>query len=277
MSDLPPSVPGDEVLDAMLAKYPTLAHYADLHAYEVRNARWCLWSVLHSPRLRTHLTIVDGGLRLLMELASGVCGDADIAELKALATRQFNSSAASILLLLTGYYQCSFLLQRDVLETGFLLDYFWRNPGEVASWRVGGRPARKHKYDPKQIRCKLEKVDGVNRGKVYEKFCEYAAHPTPHKRLVVRGDTRYTGPMFDSRVMDHCLGELTMDLSYFAVVAGQALVGSAPALRTDLERYMALVKGWAHKALGLGLGDFGPKDMATWARRLWEPPPTTKP
>jgi hypothetical protein len=211
-----------------------------------------------------------------MEFASGVCSDADVGELKALATRLFNSSAASISLLLTGYYQCSFLLQRDVLETGFLLDYFWRNPGKVEAWRVGRRLARKKKYGPIQIRCELKKADGVNRGKVYEKFCEYAAHPTPNKRLVVRGDTRYTGPMFDSKVMDACLGELAMDVSYFAVVAGHALVGSAPELRTDLEHYMALVKGWAIKAPGLDLGDFGPKDMASWARRLWEPPATTK-
>jgi hypothetical protein len=276
MSDLPPSVPGDEVLEAMLGKYPTLAHYADLHSYEVRNARWCLWSVLSNPRLRTHLAVVDGGLRLLMELASGACRDDNVGELKGLATRLFNSSAASISLLLTGYYQCSFLLQRDVLETGFLLDYFWRSPGEVEVWRVGGRSVRKDKYGPIQIRCELEKADGVNRGKMYEKFCEYAAHPTPHKRLVVRGGTRYTGPMFDSKVMDACLGELAMDLSYFAVVAGHALVGSAPALRTDFESYRAFVKGWAHKAFGLGLGDFGPNDMASWARRLWGSPTSTK-
>ena len=132
------------------------------------------------------------------------------------------------------------------------------------------------KYGPVQIRYELQKIDGVNRGKVYERFCEYAAHPTPHKRLVVRGDTRYTGPMFDSRVMDACLGELAMDLSYFAVVAGHTLVGSAPALRTDFEGYRTCVKGWAQRALDLGLGDFGPNDMASWARRLWDPPAATK-
>jgi hypothetical protein len=173
--------------------------------------------------------------------------------------------------MLAGYYQCCFSLQRDVVETGFLLDYLGRNPCEISSWRTCDRENRMKLYGPKRIRVALEKADGVNREPIYTDLSEYAAHPTPLTRLVERGGSRLTGPMFDGKALICCLGELARNVPYFAIVVGHALVELTPSLKPHVDGYKVFLRGWARKALKLDLGDFDRRNVAEWARTLWPP------
>src|SRR5215208_6591204 len=49
-----------------------------------------------------------------------------------------NDAAASVRLALSGYYQVAFLLVRDILEVGFLLDFFRTSPGKNLRMEGGG-------------------------------------------------------------------------------------------------------------------------------------------
>ena len=65
--------------------------------------------------------------------------DEDDTTLQLLGARLFNSSAASINLLLSGYYQASASLAREVLETSYLVDLL---ANDRKRWRAGGRPPK---------------------------------------------------------------------------------------------------------------------------------------
>lgn len=49
--------------------------------------------------------------------------------------RLFNALAVSLYLMLFGYYQISFAIQRDIIEMYFLLDYFIYCPGKISEWK----------------------------------------------------------------------------------------------------------------------------------------------
>lgn len=49
-----------------------------------------------------------------------------------LGARLFNSIVTAIKLMLSGYYQSSVMFQRDVLEIGFLLDYFLSDKTKIS-------------------------------------------------------------------------------------------------------------------------------------------------
>ena len=52
--------------------------------------------------------------------------------------RLFNALSVSLRLMLSGYYQISFAIQRDIIEMYFLLDYFLYSPGKIAEWKNSG-------------------------------------------------------------------------------------------------------------------------------------------
>jgi hypothetical protein len=271
VSDLPGRVWSDEELSERLRADPRLLHFADLREYVVKNARSNLGLVIFFTKNQLQqLAVVDASLRTLANFSVGVARNEDAGEIQHLATRLFNSCAASISLLLEGYYQGSLILQRDVLETGFLLDYFWSAPAATSKWRMASAKERKTEYSPRQVRIELENVDRVNRGPIYEAFCEHAAHPTPLKKLTTIRGAEMVGPAFDQKKLFGCLGELARDVPYFAVVTGSILVQYSPALSSDLDAYKDFLRPWIEAGLGLRLHRFDRSDMATWAKALWE-------
>jgi hypothetical protein len=52
-----------------------------------------------------------------------------------LGIRLFNSAAGAVQGLMSGHYQNSVMLVRDLLEVSFLLDYFRSNRERIAEWR----------------------------------------------------------------------------------------------------------------------------------------------
>ena len=126
--------------------------------------------------------------------------------------RLFNSLAISLRLVLTGYYQASFAIQRDILETAFLLNYFLYCPSKVAEWKKATNDERVKCYNPRKIRGILDKRDGfVNkrREKKYKLFCEYAAHVSyPGNKLVAPKGVGEIGPFFDQKYLKNCFAEL---------------------------------------------------------------------
>ncbi len=80
--------------------------------------------------------------------------------LQRLGIRLFNSSSCALSLLLSGYYQNAALTIRDLLETGFLVDYFRTERSQVKIWRDSSDDERRRNFQPWQIRDALDKRDG---------------------------------------------------------------------------------------------------------------------
>jgi len=69
-----------------------------------------------------------------------------------LGIRLFNASASALALMLAGYYQNSVTMLRDLLETGFLIDYFAIDRPKIQEWRQSNEKERKRKFGPAKIR-----------------------------------------------------------------------------------------------------------------------------
>lgn len=130
-----------------------------------------------------------------------------------LGIQLFNGSASAIKLLLSGYYQSSALIQRNLLEIVFLLDYFTTDINLIIEWHQSGEKGRKNKFSPVEIRKALDKRDGLKdkkRKKKYQDLCNFV-HSTPKSfnmiRSIPKGDA-HCGPFFELAVIKATLEEL---------------------------------------------------------------------
>jgi len=132
--------------------------------------------------------------------------------------RLFNAMSTSLRLMLSGYYQISFALQRDLLETGFLLDYFISFPEKINEWKISSNKDRVDNFRPGVIRKALDERDGLvnkRRAKRYELFCEYAAHASyPGNKLVAPKGLGEIGPFFNQKFLRACFNELALNGFY---------------------------------------------------------------
>lgn len=137
--------------------------------------------------------------------------------------RLFNDLAVSLRLMLSGYYQMSFAIQRDMIEIAFLLDYLRSFPTKTIEWKNSSNDERIANFSPRVIRNALDKRDNVTnqrRAKRYKLFCEYATHVSyPGNKLVAPGPKRLgkIGPFYDEKFLRGCFFEL-IENGYYAVL-----------------------------------------------------------
>jgi hypothetical protein len=96
-----------------------------------------------------------------------------------LGIRLFNSAAGAVQSLTSGYYQNSVMLQRDILEGAFLLDYFRSNEASIAEWRGCTEKERSQKFSAFKVRTELDNRDGFSEKKrmqAYSTLCTLGAH-----------------------------------------------------------------------------------------------------
>jgi len=134
--------------------------------------------------------------------------------------RLFNALAISLRLMLCGYYQVSFAIQRDIIEMYFLLDYFLYCPAKITGWKNATNNERIRQFSPKIIRDILDKRGGLvnkKREKKYRMFCEYAAHVSyAGNKLVAPKGLGEIGPFFDEKYLRNCFAEL-IENGFYAV------------------------------------------------------------
>jgi hypothetical protein len=114
-----------------------------------------------------------------------------------LGIRLFNAAASGLKLALSGYYQTAFHQARDIMETGFLLDYVRTSPDKIQVWKTADRATRRKLFDPVQIRKVLDERDGdteMKRAAGYSKLSELASHATcqnAHAARSARADPQF--------------------------------------------------------------------------------------
>jgi hypothetical protein len=104
-----------------------------------------------------------------------------------------------------GYYQNAVMLQRDLLEVSFLLDYFRSNRDRIAEWRGYTESARNKNFRAFKIRTALDDRDGFTerkRAEHYARLCTLGC-ACNHIRAFnccsrTRADTRTVGRTFPS-------------------------------------------------------------------------------
>jgi hypothetical protein len=212
------------------------------------------------PQLRDQLIILQESLNLVFDLTKSYKNQSDDElTIQYIGIRLFNSIAVSLKLMLSGYYQSSAIIQRDILETGFLLDYFLSNQDKIKVWKKSTNKERNQKFKPVIIRIALDKRDGFNgkiRMKAYQLLCEFAAHPTyPGFQMVSPRGFGELGPFFDKKFLKATLEELSLRVPLFVIIYlnhFKKLPTSFLKVRAD---YLIHIKEWAQKYLGADLSN----------------------
>ncbi|MGF1620863.1 MAG: hypothetical protein ACFCUR_09635 [Rhodomicrobiaceae bacterium] len=157
--------------------------------------------------------------------------DEDIKVIQMLGMRTFNAFGASLKLALSGYFQNSALVMRDILETIFLIDLFSMDRSLIAKWRVADKQARMREFSPIKVRTALDDRDGFTtkkRAEIYELFSELAGHPTMKSVQMMRpqknGDA-VIGPFMERTSLEAILDEM----GRLAIQVGEKLDAFLPA------------------------------------------------
>jgi len=226
-------------------------------------------SILHInayPDLKTHLEIIHASLNVLFCLSIDYNNQTeDEQTIQFLGIRLFNTIVISLNLLLTGYYQGSAFTQRDILETGFLLDYFTLDPSKISEWRDSNEKERSTNFKPVVIRKALDARDGVKqkkREKRYKLFCNAAAHPTYKGfQLLAPNGMVKIGPFFNERFLKSTFEELVMRLPLFTLIFVQHFKNLPPEFLKIQIEYITLLKPWMEQYYGLDLSNIDTKDF----------------
>jgi hypothetical protein len=233
-----------------------LRECADILACEETQRRQSLSAIHNSRALSRYAAVVDASIAVLGDI-SAVYKSVDDNEvmLQYLTAQILNSASAGLSLLLSGYYQQSTLLQRHMLEVGFLLDYLRSNLARAAEWRSLGSEGRLPPgFTTGRLIPALDKRDRLTasgRKQTYDILSNLAAHPTPQsRRMIVSGDYRMIGPFFNCQYLKNSLGELARNLPYFAFVAVAQFQVATPALDQPCEQFRARMHSWLGQCYG---------------------------
>jgi hypothetical protein len=161
-----------------------------------------------------HLSIIEAAMEICYVLRQFKTDDDDLKVIQLFGMRMFNAFAASIKLIMSGYYQKGGMTMRDILETVFLIDYFRSDRAAITRYRYAEKKERNKSFSPIRIREALDKRDGntcKKRAALYEMFSELAAHPNMKSAIMLKPkgmDYAYVGPFFDSSSLDASLAEM---------------------------------------------------------------------
>src|SRR5262249_29766453 len=140
--------------------------------------------------------------------------DEDFKVIQILGMRTFNAFSAALKLALSGYFQNSALIMRDVLETAFLLNLFEGARTLIARWRNADKKSRMKEFAPVKVREALDSRDGFTskkRAEAYELFSELAGHPTMKSSWMMRPQkdgSAVIGPFMAKPVLEAVISEM---------------------------------------------------------------------
>ena len=128
-----------------------------LHQHEEDLRRRTKEAMAASDTLYRHFAVIEASMTLVRHFVTSYPHNGeDELTIHLLGIRLFNSAAGAVQSLTAGYYQNSVMLQRDILEVAFLLDYFHSNAASVAEWR--GCDEKERKKSSRRTRCEAHLI-----------------------------------------------------------------------------------------------------------------------
>lgn len=205
------------------------------HAHEEKLRAESIALIQSDPELSKRLAIVQKAMALIFGYTlDHTSRSNDEATMQMLGIRLFNAAASGVKLAFSGYYQTAFQQARDIMETGFLLDYFRTSPDKIAVWKAADRATRRKLFDPMQIRKALDERDDdtqMRRAAEYSKLSELASHATWRGfKLTSRQGFGELGPFVEAANLKAWLHEMVLRLGPSAVMYANQFQDADPKL-----------------------------------------------
>ena len=109
---------------------------ADLRYHEEKLRTESMALIHGDPELSRRLAVIETAMALIFAYTLDHKSRSDNeATMQMLGIRLFNVAASGVKLALSGYYQTAFQQARDIMETGFLFDYFRKSRQQIGVWR----------------------------------------------------------------------------------------------------------------------------------------------
>jgi hypothetical protein len=132
-----------------------------LHQHEEKLRAQSLEAINAREDLRDHFQLISEAMNVIYAFSHDHEHQSDNElTIQLLGIRLFNAAGAAVKLVLSGYYQKAFDVVRDILETGFLVDYLTTYPDKIAEWKAADKKARIAHFGPGIIRNALDRRDG---------------------------------------------------------------------------------------------------------------------
>jgi hypothetical protein len=139
-----------------------------------------------------------------------------------IATRLAFSAASAFTLALNGYYHNSMMIIRDIMEIGFLLDYFTYKPELILDWATCDDKKRKKEYQASELYKKLTGLENTHnnaRKFIYSEYSRIFTHTSPNFAFfITKNGERITDPIICDDQLEFCIWELSL-WTEFAMVS----------------------------------------------------------
>lgn len=188
-----------------------------LHEGEEELRRKAIELVQENTDFQDHLAVTERAMNLLdVFVRLQVEATDDGRTIQHLAIRVFNGFASAWKLMASGYFQKAGLVQRDLVETIYLVNFFHAYPDKIAAWRMADRRQLINEFGPSAIRKALDAL--VDKGKsrreeIYQKFSMIAGHPSKIGFDMLRpkgSDGAVLGPFMEASALQALLEEQGM-------------------------------------------------------------------
>jgi hypothetical protein len=211
------------------------ADIAETHQHEEKLRQESIALIKADPELSRRLEMIQKAMALLYAYTiDHTSKSEDETTMQLLGIRLFNAAASGLKLVLSGYYQTAFHQARDVLEVGYLMDYFRTSPEQRAVWKKADRKIRREMFDPVKIRIALDERDkdtSKKRFEEYNKLSELASHANfGGFRLTTRGGFAELGPFVEKAYLLAWLEEMVLRLGPSAVMYANQFPEADPSL-----------------------------------------------
>jgi hypothetical protein len=223
--------------------YFDLDNLKSTHKHEEDLRGQSLTLIEANPEWKQRLILIEKSLALLFAYTHDYTNQSDDElTLQFLGIRLFNTGASALKLGLSGYCQQGISLLRDVIEVGFLLDYFGSWPEKISEWKTSSDADRMTKFGPKHIRAALDVRDGNKerqRAKAYGILSKYGSHATykGFQMNVKENNFGELGPFISSTHLRAFLEETALRLGPASVLYGTLF----PAAQENFVRFREAV------------------------------------
>jgi hypothetical protein len=165
-------------------------------------------------------------------------------------------------LLLSGYCQGAVSFLRDIVEVGFLLDYFDYRPESMAAWRGG----EADEFKPFKIRKALDERDGFEekgRTERYKFLSTYGTHASYKGfELTVSGAGLTIGPYMSEKLLTGTLNDGALLFSHPVMVCLIHHKGLSVEQMRSRVGFLDLVNSWFGKYRDPEIAAAGQKQVA---------------